>query len=900
LKTGPVSRFLKSADARILGPTNHYTIKASFVSKYTRLKATGNGNNHSANLTLFSDSNDNTFIAGKISLDWRNEFSWNGKLDLKNISTKSFFPDGPMIYSLTTTSTGNAGKQLNAIDWSIDAKTGAGDIHSKGKYNGKSLDFKWQIKNLNPTPFYPDINGLVNTNGAFNNTKTKGSFSIKNGMWEGLTLNDLALKWQGDIAQKAIDFLDLEINNFSSDTIRIRKGNIHFQKTSNKTTPFSMGFKIDSEGTPFQSLDIRGSIRQELNEYALSLNQFNLNALLTRWSLRHPVSFLLFTDPTNANRVSTWKQTPFCLDSKSAYLCANSFMAKGDWSATLKAKNIPIQNINKVTNLVLPTNIDAHFYQKQGEPLLGQADIEIPQAEVTFAEYAVEYPVRLKNTKFLLKLLPTSINMTSTSHWGKSDYWQLDGSITRPDDSANSWEKSQLTSSLKVSVNNLDFMNTFSDIFDIHSGSVAVDLKMSGLADAPNVQGKIELKKINFELVPVTNVIRDITGTIEFNHLTAFMKITGQTKTAPIHLSGKASVGRDFKNMEADFSVQGKNLTLADSSNYQAVANVSLDGKLTNNLLSIKGSVNVPTATISPTSIASSATTLPRDVVILGEKKSQGMGSNLDVLITLGEKVIVKTKQVYARLTGALQISQKSDSGLIGKGAIAIKDGKVSDFDLNLDVSDDSTISYDNTLLTSPFINVKIFRRIKQGGFGTSSLATNTDLIVGISAIGVYQNLVVTLYSSPVQLGQSDILSYLILGHPVGNADGFNLASLLATVGSVSSDSLSNALGKLLSIKNALGFTELGVQSNLSLDALGTPYGVDESGFVVGRYLTSKVYVRYISGISTNLNLFQLQYLFNPNWSVQVQSGNVDSTNVQGVDALYHFTRWSRSKGKQQ
>jgi autotransporter translocation and assembly factor TamB len=132
----------------------------------------------------------------------------------------------------------------------------------------------------------------------------------------------------------------------------------------------------------------------------------------------------------------------------------------------------------------------------------------------------------------------------------------------------------------------------------------------------------------------------------------------------------------------------------------------------------------------------------------------------------------------------------------------------------------------------------------------------------------------------------------------MSTADAFNLASLLATIGSLSSDNLSSGLNKLMTIKNTLGFSELGVQSNLSLDALGTPYGSDESGFVVGRYLTSKIYVRYISGISTELNLFQLQYLFNPNWSIQLQSGSVESTNVEGIDGLYHFTHFFSSPKK--
>jgi autotransporter translocation and assembly factor TamB len=892
LRTGIVSRFLKSSHVKIWGPINNYQITASIVSKYTQLGATGSGTSHSANFVLFSESKDKTVISGNLSLDWYKGFQWDGNVQLKNISTKPFVKNGPAIQLLTATSAGHAGESLDAISWQLDAKTAVGDIQTQGEYTKTKLILDWKISNLNPHAFYPKANGLINTTGAWNNGKTAGSLSVQKAQWKKTSLKSLALNWEGDLKQQLINTLKLKLNQLNSESINIRKGDIDFQQTQNKTTPFTIDLKTAAGGTPIRSLGITGSIKQEPRGYTLNLNQFNLHALLRKWSLRNKTTLSLTTEKKEDSTITTWKQTPFCLESKSAYLCQNSSNHNGDWTATLSAKNIPLQNISEMTNITLPTNLEANIHQKSGEPILGQLQVHIPKAVVTFAEYAVEHPVQLKDTQLIVKLLPKTIAITSTSNWGKRDYWNFSGDISRADSADSSWGKSQIKSSLKLSINDLGFINTLSDALDIHSGSVNANLSVSGTVNSPKTNGTIQIKDMNFEIVPVENMIRNINGQIKLNNLSAKMNLTGQTKTAPIHIAADASIDPEFKNLQAKFSVQGNNVQVANSRNYQAVADIALKGSIANKALSLKGKVTIPTATISPASIATSATTLPRDVVIAGDKKEKGMGSNVDILISLGKKVVVKTKQLYARLIGDLHILQKDDSGPLGKGTIHIKDGKVSDFDLNLQIADDSSISYDNTSLTEPFINVKVFRTLKQGGFGTSALSADTDLTVGISAVGVYQNLVVTLYSSPVQLGQSDILSYLILGHPVGNAGAFNLASLLATVGSLSSDSLSNGLNKLLSIKKTLGFTELGVQSNLSLDALGTPYGVDESGFVIGRYLTSKIYVRYVSGISSDLNLFQLQYFFNPNWSIQLQSGNVNSTNVQGIDGLYHFTHW--------
>jgi hypothetical protein len=893
LQTGIISHLLKSTRVKIWGPIEDYQITASIVSKYTQLGATGSGNKTSASFVLFSEAKDKTVISGNASFDWHNGFQWDGNIQLRNIKTQPFLENGPVIYSLTATSTGQADKdKLNRINWQLDTKTAAGDIQSQGQYNAKTLNLDWKINQFDPHPFYAKATGIINSSGAWNNGKTAGSLSVKKGQWGKETLNSLTLNWEGDVKQKIVNLLHLQINQLSSDTIGIRKGSIDFKQTLNETTPFTMDFKIDSEKTPVRALTILGNIKQLKNGYKLRLNKFDLHALMRKWSLRNPVDFSLLTEKKDHTETTVWKQSPFCLASNKAFLCQNSQTEGKDWAVTLNAERIPLQNLGELTNITLPTNIKANIYQKDEQPIQGELQIHIPNGIVTFAEYSVEHPVKLKDTKFIIKLLPKAITLLSTSHWGKQDYWKLDGEINRPINEKTGWDNSQIKSSLKISMNDLGFINTLSDVFDIHKGAINTDINIAGTIYSPKINGQIAIKGVDFEIIPVTNTFSNINGNISLNNLSAKMSLTGQSKTAPIHLTGDVNLEPGYKNLQANFSAKGKNVQVADSTHYQAVADIDIAGKLANDTLSINGNITVPQATISPASIASSGTTLPRDVEIAGDKKDQAMGSNIDILIKLGKKVIVKTKQVYARLTGDLHILQKGDSGPLGKGTIFIKDGKVSDFDLDLQVADDSSISYDNTSLTAPFINVKIFRTLKQGGFGRSALTGDTDLTVGISAIGVYQNLVVTLYSTPVQLGQSDILSYLILGHPVGNAGAFNLASLLATVGSLSSDSFSSGLNKLLSIKKTLGFTELGVQSNLSLDALGTPYGVDESGFVIGRYLTSKIYVRYISGISSDLNIFQLQYFFNPNWSVQVQSGNVDSTNVQGVDGLYHFTHW--------
>jgi hypothetical protein len=898
LSLGPVANFFQSANLSIIGPFAHYTITALIIDKYTKLRGTGSGNLNSMNFLLSSESKRKRRISGTVSLSWKSGFKWKSTLELTNISTKPFLENGPLIHSLKAISSGERDGTLLSLNWQINADTTAGIIQSHGTSTPHSLLADWNIENLFIPSFYSKGSGTINSHGSWNNGKTTGAASLSDVAWQDLRLSRFHANWDGDTSEKIIRLLKITFQDLSNPQLTVESGKINILKTIHKTSPFNIDLELNSDITPVHSLLLNGQLKKERFGYSIHLEKLNLNALLKKWTLKKPASLSIFITQKEARHISYWAQTPFCLVSKNASLCENSTSQGNTWKATLTSRNLPLHNFTQMTNVSLPMDINAKFYKNEHSPTQGEAIITMPKAIVSFSEYGVQTPIPLRNTRLILKLLPKTLTLSSFSHWGKNDFFKLDGSIERPTDDHHRWDNRKINSSIQLSIQDLGFLNTLSDIYDIHTGSMSANIHATGLASSPKLNGDMTLRKSNVEIMMLGNTIEDVHGKINLHDQSFNLNISGKTKTTPITITANGGFQNNLSDFMMSFAINGKNLQLADSPNYKASGDIDVSGDFIQDHLTLKGVVNIPTATIIPPSIQPSATTLPSDVIILGNKKDSGVNASIDILVKLGKKVVVTSKEFYTRLTGELDILKAKNTDSIGKGVIHIEDGRVNALDLDLTVSDDSSISFDNTPLSSPFIHVKIFRKIKLSGFSASSLSDNTELTVGISAIGVYGNLIVTMYSIPITLSQSDILSYLILGHPMSTADAFNLASLLATIGSLSSDNLSSGLNKLMTIKNTLGFSELGVQSNLSLDALGTPYGSDESGFVVGRYLTSKIYVRYISGISTELNLFQLQYLFNPNWSIQLQSGSVESTNVEGIDGLYHFTHFFSSPKK--
>ena len=87
-------------------------------------------------------------------------------------------------------------------------------------------------------------------------------------------------------------------------------------------------------------------------------------------------------------------------------------------------------------------------------------------------------------------------------------------------------------------------------------------------------------------------------------------------------------------------------------------------------------------------------------------------------------------------------------------------------------------------------------------------------------------------------------------------------------------------------IQNGLGLNELGVESETTVDEVGTPLS-SQSAFVVGKRLARHFYVRYSVGLLDPVSVFQIRYMFAKNWTLQADS----STLGNGMDVLYTINK---------
>lgn len=884
LKSGPIHGLLQSMTASISGPLEHYQIDTTLNSDNLTVTGSGSGKGKSFNLLLLSQSKNSSNISGTASLNWEDTLSWNVSLQLQKISLQSLIKNGPYIHSLNSTISGEAEEKLSKLNWQINLKTDAGELASQGQYSPDQVAANWQLKAVNLQPILASANGILSSTGSWNKGITHGSFNLSHTSWQQWKTDELSASWDGNVAQKQINTFNLHTNNFAYKNKTLRSGTLNIQKTNKQQSPFHLTLHFNPGFYDTQSFTVAGIIGAKDQDLDLRINQAASQSLGTNWKLQKPFSL--------THSKENWSVSPFCLFHQQDFFCASFRSDQEKWETHIQSKNAPLHHAMKSVKLKLPTNLDVSLKQQRGGPLLGKINASIDKATLFLTEHSIETQLHLKNSVLQAELLPQQIIFSSSSNWNNRKLWDISAELARENTPSWDWKSSALKASVYFDANELNFLNTFMESTELHAGTVAGKLAIQGTLSTPEITGDIRLNNIELLLLSINNKIKNLQGDIHFSGKKAKFNLTGSTATAPITLQGSAQFTQ-LKNTNAHFKLTSQGATLTNTKDYISSGDISLQGEYFANTLSLSGQVLISKATIKPANF-SSATTLSEDVKIIGENQIKSWTPNVNVLVKLGDQVQVSSKRLSGKLGGELRLLKNDSAAWMGQGQIFMQDGKINDLDLDLKVANDSHVAYDNDPLGSPFVSIKLYRVIPSRGFGLNSLSSHNDLTVGLAMIGPYQNLEVKPYSQPTQLSQADILSYLLLGHPSNNSSAFNLASLLATASSLSSQNINIGLVKLMSIKKTLGFTELGVQSNLTLDALGTPYGSDESGFVVGRYITPRIYVRYISGISTLLNLLQIQYFMGHKWSLQLESGSVSANDVEGLDVLYHFTSFNQ------
>ncbi|MBE0568867.1 MAG: translocation/assembly module TamB domain-containing protein [Deltaproteobacteria bacterium] len=408
------------------------------------------------------------------------------------------------------------------------------------------------------------------------------------------------------------------------------------------------------------------------------------------------------------------------------------------------------------------------------------------------------------------------------------------------------------------------------------TGRVALSVRAGGTWSAPEIRGSASLSDAG-AFLPATGI--HVKG-VEMHVSFAGQEIrvdTLKVRSGDGTIEGSATVRLDGWRIESfRGTAKGKDFLAVDVPELRLVTSPDLSVEGTTGKVTVRGEVQVPEMMIRGQQTRPPVRPSP-DVVIVDAAPTTGEESavswDVSIRVVLGKHVLVKTQGIDARLEGTLTVATGESGGVVGKGSVHVAKGAYSTYGVRLDITR-GNLYFAGTPLDRPTLDFLALRTVG-------------DVKAGVEVAGTLNQPVVKLYSEPT-MPDTDILSYIVLGHPLGQGGAGEQAgplmlaarALLSTAQSATmQDRLQRRLGIEVNVETKTvetsGAPRTGAQAAGSQET--------ESAVTVGKYLNPQLYIAYGRSIFTGTNELTARYDFWKRWQVESRIGE----NESGVDLFY-------------
>jgi autotransporter translocation and assembly factor TamB len=276
------------------------------------------------------------------------------------------------------------------------------------------------------------------------------------------------------------------------------------------------------------------------------------------------------------------------------------------------------------------------------------------------------------------------------------------------------------------------------------------------------------------------------------------------------------------------FQVRGERFLLMDIPEVNLLANPSLDLAFDGTSARLTGNITIPRGRLGFPELPPSAVTPSEDVIIVGDTavvREPPVPFGADITVTLGDDVFFNGFGFASNLVGNVRIQQ--EPRLPGRLLFA---GPIDE----------------------PAVEARAFVRASDG--------TEAGFRIG----GTVQDLDVTTYSVPPK-SDSDVMAYILFGRPMNQtsgSEGSQASNYAAVLGA-------NMLA--MSLAPSLGLDEARIDTGSSQN---------KAQFVVGKYLSPRLFVGYGVGIYEPISTLRLRYLLTARWSIEAITGDQQSTDL--------------------
>ncbi|MBL4647468.1 MAG: translocation/assembly module TamB domain-containing protein [Gammaproteobacteria bacterium] len=924
----PVAISSNSGKFSLRGNTQHYKIQltSSLTGKNippSQLLMKGIGNAQKINLKTIRIIMLAGLITGNASIAWSPQLTWHSQLIGQHINPAIKWQAWPGNISFNVLSQGarikqtfNGQLQINSLQGKLRqqeicgkanlrytdgelknsmANFHFGDAHLVANDRGnKHHEINWHINIPDLSKIFPRSNGRIISQGLIKYPQIKLALQASNARWEKQridTLNIQGLVYVDGNHPSRLTFTgkNILINNHHINSIRLKLGGQKKQQHLQATLTM-----------PQAKLQFKISGHYIKHLWHGQINNLTLQSItLGNWQLKKSVLLQLSE--------KQFVLSPLCWLSRQQGIClSTNWQAKSGWRSHVKLTHIKLQPITKLFfkqfSLTSLLNFNGEFNLSTTQPLSAKINGELLRGKFIYQQGMMQDTLPITSGKFIGTVDQKGLQSSLKIHADKNNFVNAQFSLPGYTHLQPLVQQQKIQGNLTSHFSKLSWLTLLSPNVKNITGNSQIDLQWLGTIHTPKLSGNITIKHAAFNIKNSGLHLRKVNLTATADKKQIFYSAQMQSGKGLLHITGYTWLNK--QNFPSQLKVTGKNIIVANSSDMKITASPDLTLKINRDSLYVDGRVTVPTAVIYIRDYASTVT-LPSNTVfinqeIVTQKTSHKLLDKLYAKITLilGDDVNFRTNNFSSKLAGSITLNEQPDSITTGNGELRIINGAYKIYGQQLIVNNGKLLFVDSPV-TNPALSIRAQKQITAvitDKFDSASIDKKSQqpqgipqqqtITVGVEITGTLNSPKVKLFSLPMQLSQTDILSYLVLGVSQNRAGAsgsqalWQAANTLKGVGTITKG-----------VKNIFSLDQLSVESSSYVDQSaksikdGTSGVKHNTSVVLGKMLSPKLFIGYSIGLIEPINTIHVRYKISKNWQLRSKSNSLGN----GIDLFYTF-----------
>lgn len=600
---------------------------------------------------------------------------------------------------------------------------------------------------------------------------------------------------------------------------------------------------------------LHGAFDNERQRWHGQVTQADLdNPELGLWQIRSPAALEV--------TASELQLAPLCWNQREAQLCLDMQRQKSVWQGTLQGERFGLALLSpwlpRELEMQGEAGVNAVLHYQPQQPLSGMAQIKIGAGHLS-------YPI-IEGERSEWKFEEGHWQAMLDEHGVRSN---LKIALAGKDQISASLELpgyAPLTTTLADQAMKGEISAAFSDLGLLNNlfqevqgleGRIELDSRIGGTLTHPALTGQLQLRDGRFEIPRLGLTLSELrfdassTGSDEVNY-----RLQMRSGDGTIEAKGQTQLDAR-EGWPTRITLTGENFEASHIPEARVIVSPNLEMKMARREIWLDGEVLIPQARLEPKEFTTTARASD-DVEIVGatERKQRPWQIHNRVRLILGDRVSLYGFGFEGTIGGNLLLIDEPGKITAASGELSVMEGRYRAYGQRLDV-EQGQLLFAGGPITNPALDLRAVRHVG-------------SITAGVKVYGPLRQPQFELFSTPA-MGQSDALSYLVLGVPLesttSSSEGAMIAQAALALGLKGGDILARSIG------NKFGLDEMRIESTTGKTG-------EQASLVMGRYLSPRLYVGYGVGLIDAVNTLNLRYQISERWQLKAESGINQSADV--------------------